>query len=138
MYALTEDKDVVVYLETGASIPRGHRWWTDYEQWLEEGNTPLALPPPSREELIQRTKALIGHLLDTTVMARGYDGIVSCVSYVGDDNPAFDAEARAARSWRSAVYTAGYAILANTPDDVTTPEQVLERLPTAQTFGWPE
>lgn len=44
MYQLTKDPDLVVNLETGASIPRGHRWWDEYEQWLSAGNIPDSVP----------------------------------------------------------------------------------------------
>jgi hypothetical protein len=44
MYQLTENPDQVLRLDDGASIPRGHRWWADYEAWLAEGNTPAAAP----------------------------------------------------------------------------------------------
>lgn len=138
MYQLNEDPNLITCLETGAAIPRGHRWWDDYEQWVAAGNTPAPLPQPSRQDLIDQTKELITQLLDSTVKARGYDNIVSCVSYVDDANPTFDAEARAARAWRSAVYTAGYAILADTPEGVTTPEGVIALLPAPQEYGWPE
>lgn len=40
MYKFTENPDVVIHLEDGARIPRGHRWFYEYEQWLEGGNTP--------------------------------------------------------------------------------------------------
>jgi len=40
MYQLTENPDQVTRLDDGASIPRGHRWWDDYEAWLAAGNTP--------------------------------------------------------------------------------------------------
>ena len=39
MYRLTQDVDVILR-EDGTAIPRGHRWWDDYEAWLAEGNTP--------------------------------------------------------------------------------------------------
>lgn len=94
--------------------------------------------PNTKEMLVARTKQMITLMLDQVVSTRGYDGIVSCISYVGDENPRFDAEARAARAWRSAVYTAGYEILANVPEGVSTPDQVLNLLPSIEEFGWPE
>lgn len=138
MYALMKAPDLVKCLESGATIPRGHLLWDSYELWLAAGNSPEPLSLPSRQDLVDQTRALITQLLDSTVKARGYDNIVSCVSYVGDVNPTFDAEARAARAWRSAVYTAGYAILADTPEGVTTPEEVIALMPAPQEFGWPE
>ncbi|HDS1139571.1 TPA: hypothetical protein QDZ75_003641 [Stenotrophomonas maltophilia] len=96
------------------------------------------IPPVTTQQLVDETKRMISDWLDRVVHARGYDDIVSCISYVGDPSERFDAEARAARSWRSAVYTAGYEILANVPAGLTRPEQVLELLPTPGEFGWPE
>lgn len=48
MYRLTNDPDLVIYNGV-AWIPRGHRWWAAYEQWLAEGNT----PDPADETLIE-------------------------------------------------------------------------------------
>lgn len=39
-YKLTANPDLIIRLEDGATIPRSHRWWDDYEAWLSEGNTP--------------------------------------------------------------------------------------------------
>ena len=38
MYQLTQNPDQVIRLEDGAFIPRGHRWWDDYEAWLSAGS----------------------------------------------------------------------------------------------------
>lgn len=40
MYKLTNNPDVIVRLSDDLSIPRGHRWWDDYEDWCKiPGNT---------------------------------------------------------------------------------------------------
>jgi len=44
MYQLTKDPYMVTRLDDGTSIPRGHRWWADYEAWIAAGNT--AEPAP--------------------------------------------------------------------------------------------
>lgn len=44
MYALHEDPGLIVCLTTGATIPRGHRDWDVYEQWLADGGVPTPLP----------------------------------------------------------------------------------------------
>jgi hypothetical protein len=39
-YQLTGSTDLVLRLEDGATVPRGHRFWDEYESWLAAGNTP--------------------------------------------------------------------------------------------------
>jgi len=39
-YRLTEHPDTVIQLSDGATVPRGHRFWTEYEKWLKAGGTP--------------------------------------------------------------------------------------------------
>ena len=52
MYRLTDDPDFVICLDDGTCIPRGHRWWDDYEAWMSEGNVPEpAKPVPTLESL---------------------------------------------------------------------------------------
>lgn len=40
MYKLTNNENTIQRLSDGATIPKGHRWYKEYEDWLEEGNTP--------------------------------------------------------------------------------------------------
>lgn len=47
MYELTSDPDVILSVETGTWIPRGHRLWGEYEAWLAAGNT-IPLPEDTR------------------------------------------------------------------------------------------
>lgn len=74
--------------------------------------------------------------LDRVVQAKGYDNIVSCTSYANSTDPTFRAEAQAAIAWRDAVYRRSYEILANIPDGVTTPDQVMALLPQPAEYGW--
>lgn len=39
-YRLTENPDTVIQLPDGATVPRGHRFWIDYEKWLKAGGKP--------------------------------------------------------------------------------------------------
>jgi hypothetical protein len=54
MYKLTNDEDVILRLSDSACIPKSHRWWSEYEQWLAAGNTPAPREDTSHEEA--RTK----------------------------------------------------------------------------------
>lgn len=52
MYQLTENPDVILCVDTGANIPRGHWMWVDYQRWLGDGKTPLpVMPVKSLDEL---------------------------------------------------------------------------------------
>lgn len=52
MYQLTENPDVILCVDTGANIPRGHWMWGDYQRWLDDGKTPLpVMPVKSLDEL---------------------------------------------------------------------------------------
>lgn len=108
--------------------------------WTWDGETlsaPVVVTPaPTLESLIEQTKARISAWLDEVVQAKGYDSIVSCASYANSTDEAFKAEALAAIAWRDAVYRRGYEILADIPEGVTTPEQVMALLPQPGEYGW--
>lgn len=129
MYKLTDSPDLIVCLDNGTWIPR------TYWMWLAEGNTPTPPPAPTMEELVAQTKAKMTAMLDAEVQTHGYDSIVSCVSYANSTDPVFKAEAEAAIAWRDAVYRTGYDILANVPEGVTTPDDVIALLPAME---WPQ
>lgn len=40
-YQLTNDPDTVIRLPDRATVPRHHRFWDEYEQWLVGGGEPL-------------------------------------------------------------------------------------------------
>jgi len=50
--------------------------------------------------------------LDAAARSIGYDDIKTAITYRGDSNPKFAAEAEAFFAWRSAVWTQAYAHLA--------------------------
>lgn len=90
------------------------------------------------EEKIARRAAEITdqvqELIDSTAHTRGYDNGVSCVSYEGDPDEIFNAEAVAFKRWRGCCWRTCYNILSSVEhgtvdvDDVTW-QYVYERLP---------
>ncbi|MHC8399513.1 phage tail assembly chaperone [Pseudomonas sp. MDT1-17] len=40
-YQLTKDPATVIRLPDGATVPRHHRFWDEYQQWLASGGVPL-------------------------------------------------------------------------------------------------
>ncbi|MBX9299261.1 hypothetical protein ACFFU8_03785 [Chromobacterium piscinae] len=52
MYRLTDSPDLIIRLADGAAIPREHRFWADYQAWLDQGNAPA--PAESPEQLLPR------------------------------------------------------------------------------------
>ena len=51
-YRLTESPDIVIQLSDGATVPRGHRFWVEYEKWIEAGGVaaPAFTIDPAIEE----------------------------------------------------------------------------------------
>ena len=49
--------------------------------------------------------------LDETVQQKGYDNVYTCLSYKGDPDPIFSAEADAVLNWRSQVWRTAQGIL---------------------------
>ena len=105
-----------------------------------EGGAPVAVdpPPPTLAQLVAAGGALVQAHLDATARERRYDGIQTAVSYRDDPNPVFAAEGQALFAWRSAVWTAALAILADV-------EAGTRPLPAAEAFigelpamVWPE
>lgn len=99
---------------------------------LAESIPPELLEPLPADVVRER----ITRWLDSVVQAKGYDNIVSCASYASSSDDTFRAEAQAAIAWRDAVYRRGYEILANIPDGVTTPDDVMALLPQPAEYGW--
>lgn len=98
----------------------------------------------TREEMIARREAeivnMVQNIIDETAHQKRYDDGLSCVSYVGDPDEEFNADAVAFQSWRGHCWRTCYNILNSVtagtvaPEDVTD-AYVIERLPVME---WPE
>ena len=53
----------------------------------------------------------VQNFLDTSVQKRGYDNVYTCLSYKGDPDPIFSAEADEVLAWRSQVWRTAQGIL---------------------------
>jgi hypothetical protein len=79
---------------------------------VQNGNLvqqPTSVPPVLT---VQDFADAVQKHLDDTAKSRGYAGILSAVSYVGDADPVFNAEGTALKAWRSAVWNACHVKLA--------------------------
>ena len=75
--------------------------------------------------------------LDETVQQKGYDNVYTCLSYKGDPDPIFSAEADAVLAWRSQVWRCAQSILnqwAAGQIEQPTISQVISQLPI---LTWP-
>lgn len=76
--------------------------------------------------------------LDETVHQKGYDNVYTCLSYKGDPDPIFSAEADAVLAWRSQVWRTAQSILnqwATGQIEQPTISQVIAQLPE---LVWPD
>ena len=98
----------------------------------------------TREEMIARRETeivnMVQNIIDETAQQKRYDDGLSCVSYVGDPDEEFNADAVAFVAWRGRCWRTCYntlnSVKAGTvaPEDVTD-AYVIERLPVME---WPE
>lgn len=98
----------------------------------------------TREEMIARRQTeivnMVQTIIDETAKQKRYDDGLSCVSYVGDPDEEFNADAVAFKAWRGCCWRTCYNILNSVkagtvaPEDVTD-AYVIERLPVME---WPE
>lgn len=98
----------------------------------------------TREEMIARRQTeivnMVQNIIDETAHQKRYDDGLSCVSYVGDPDEEFNADAVAFVAWRGRCWRTCYNILNSVkagtvaPEDVTD-QYVIDRLPVME---WPE
>ena len=85
----------------------------------------------------KRKSALVQKHMDDAAKAKGYDSILSAVSYAGSGHPVYDAEGAAFREWRSSCWANTFAILGDVFSGATTmptDEAFLAQLPPVPTF----
>lgn len=140
-YKLTSNPDRVVCVDTGESIPVGHRLWEGYKAWLDEGNIPLPVPPPYEPYTPEHFKAIRGHAwewMKQEVTARRYDSIESCCSYANSGVARYKAEALAMIAWRDDVNQMLEMLVVTRPPGLETWEQVQPLLPQPEAYAWPD
>ncbi|MDR3561673.1 MAG: hypothetical protein P4N59_09585 [Negativicutes bacterium] len=88
--------------------------------------------PPTPDQIKAQLIAAVQAHLDATAQARGYDNILSAVTYADEPAvPAFQAEGQAFRAWRSQVWAFCYAQLAavEAGSPIPTQTQLVAELP---------
>lgn len=120
--------------------------YSEVAEWCNENNALIedkgeyyevvAIPEPTVEELqAQIQKQLtdaVQRVLDSKAQELNYDSCLSVCSYIDTGVPKFDSEGRAFRSWRSAVWSKGYEILAEVQEGkraIPTEEELIAELP---------
>lgn len=128
--------------ETNTFIPpyaSSHRFYTEYLEWLAEGNTPDTEIPEETEDLIlKRFTSEVQAYLDAKPKERNYDGILSLCTYATSTNPKFALEGQAGVVWRDAVWGKCYEIMALVKAGelaIPTVEELIAELPA---FKWPD
>ena len=115
-------------------------------EWCNENNAYIedcgdhyevkAIPEPTPEEIAEQIQKqltdAVQHVLDSKAQELNYDNCLSVCSYIDTGVAKFDAEGRAFRAWRSAVWAKGYEILAQVQAgqrQIPTEEQLISELP---------
>ena len=78
--------------------------------WYLQGYAPKYEPTP--EEIQKQLTEAVQNVLDSKAQELNYDNCLSVCSYIDTGVARFDAEGKAFRTWRSAVWAKGYEILA--------------------------
>jgi hypothetical protein len=98
----------------GASLPKDpqNTDWVLYLAWVALGNSPT-VPTVSPAVLQASLVSTVQSLMDTKAQGYGYDSVTTAVTYADEPAvPKFQSEGQAFRSWRSSVWAACYAYLA--------------------------
>ena len=94
------------------------------------------IPEPTKEEVEQQVQKqltdAVQHVLDSKAQELNYDNCLSVCSYIDTGVARFDAEGKAFRAWRSAVWAKGYEILAEVQAgkrEIPTEQELISELP---------
>ncbi|MBS0427615.1 MAG: hypothetical protein JSR41_10055 [Proteobacteria bacterium] len=93
---------------------------------------------PDAASSIAALTAAVQIVLDAQARSFGYDDIKTAITYRGDPNPKFAAEAEAFFAWRSAVWTQAYQHLALVQAGgapMPTAEEAIAMMPPAPSKG---
>lgn len=124
MYRTETDDENVPLDETEGNY---NRWVKPFvEFWEAEWNK--LYPAKVQKQLTDAVQ----HVLDSKAQELLYDSCLSVCSYIDTGVPKFDAEGKAFRAWRSAVWAKGYEILAQVQAGqrpIPTEEQLISELP---------
>lgn len=80
--------------------------------WYLKGYAPVKPQEQIEAEIQKQLTDAVQRVLDSKAQELLYDNCLSVCSYIDTGVPKFDAEGKAFRSWRSAVWAKGYEILA--------------------------
>ena len=128
IFNVDNDSDCSRLVSEGASVltekEKDEAGITGFEQYVSpetayinnNGEIVFTPPPePTQEEIAEQIQQeftnAIQSYLDTKAQELNYDSCLSVCSYVDTGVAKFDAEGKAFRAWRSAVWTKGYEIL---------------------------
>lgn len=96
----------------------------------------VVIPEPTTEEkqaqIQKQLTDAVQRVLDNKAQELLYDNCLSVCSYIDTGVPKFDAEGRAFRAWRSAVWAKGYEILAQVQSgerEIPTEAELIAELP---------
>ena len=101
-------------------------------QWYVKGYAPEKPKELIYVEIQQEFTNAIQSYLDSKAQELNYDNCLSVCSYVDTGVAKFDAEGKAFRAWRSAVWAKGYEILAQVQAgerEIPTEEELFAELP---------
>lgn len=113
--------------------------WNEIKNYIEVNQIEVTVEKPyepTKEEIeVQIQKRLtdaVQHVLDAKAQELNYDSCLSVCSYIDTGVARFDAEGKAFRAWRSAVWAKGYEILAQVQSgerEIPNEEDLLAELP---------